>query len=352
MLAKNRFRTRSVAVLAVVAVIIVSSASVVWGQFAEDGIVSGCLSKSGFIRGIGKETGACRTGEAPVSWHTAEGAEAAFLAIEGKAADSDLLDGLDSTDFALAGDFESALENAVATLQVQLATLEANQADFAARLEVEATTRRAEHAAIQVEIQRQFDDLVALLTATEPPPDLQPPPAPETLVVADSGFDFASAIDDLFQMRLNEAGGAEAFFEALLDEFNAGFLAPFISWPTTLPPEVLTASTIDVTIAAEPGAVVNVYAGLGCIEPWEDAFRPALRDTITDPLLGLLEESLVSILWGELVEITSPADQFTVPDEGELTVSILVLEGQSSLSANVQNPAGPSPCIDIPLTTP
>lgn len=42
------------------------------------GVISGCLSPSGYIRGIDDATGSCRTGDTALSWYTKEGADATF----------------------------------------------------------------------------------------------------------------------------------------------------------------------------------------------------------------------------------------------------------------------------------
>jgi len=87
-------------VVAVLAVALIAAGSVAWAQVGSTGVISGCLNRSGFIRGVDETTGTCREGETAVSWYSKEGADAAFLSKSGKAADSDLLDGLDSAAFA------------------------------------------------------------------------------------------------------------------------------------------------------------------------------------------------------------------------------------------------------------
>lgn len=84
----------------VVAVAIAFGGFVVWAQVGADGVVMGCVGPSGLIRGIDETTGSCRTGDVTLSWYTKAGADAAFLGLLAKAADSEKLDGLDSSAFA------------------------------------------------------------------------------------------------------------------------------------------------------------------------------------------------------------------------------------------------------------
>lgn len=73
--------------------------SIAWAAVGDGGVISGCLSSSGYIRGIDDATGSCKTGDTSLSWYTKEGAEATFLGRSERAADADTLDGLDSTAF-------------------------------------------------------------------------------------------------------------------------------------------------------------------------------------------------------------------------------------------------------------
>jgi hypothetical protein len=83
-----------VAVLACTAAVAV--ASVAWAAIGGDGIVKTCYK--GTWKPI-SSTASCKQGETPLDFYTKSGADAAFLGNNGKAADSDLLDGIDSTGF-------------------------------------------------------------------------------------------------------------------------------------------------------------------------------------------------------------------------------------------------------------
>jgi hypothetical protein len=98
---------RAVVVLAIVAAA-VSSATVAFGAIGDSGTLTACVNTSkGSWRVLAQ--GSCRSSELPVEIYTKSGADAAFLtqtaadaAFLGKtatAADSDRLDGLDSSDF-------------------------------------------------------------------------------------------------------------------------------------------------------------------------------------------------------------------------------------------------------------
>ena len=128
-------------------VAIVGAAWMASAQVGTGGVIFGCLSPSGFIRGIDEASGSCRTGDTALSWYTKGGADTAFLGKLGKAADADLLDGLDSIQFlrtttmaggALTGMYPSPslAPNAVDTATIQ------NGAVTAAKLGVDVNFGR------------------------------------------------------------------------------------------------------------------------------------------------------------------------------------------------------------------
>lgn len=73
---KFRCSRLAAAVLAVTAIAAVGSFA--WAAVGGGGVISGCLSPSGYIRGIDDATGSCRTGDTALSWYTKEGADAMF----------------------------------------------------------------------------------------------------------------------------------------------------------------------------------------------------------------------------------------------------------------------------------
>ena len=72
---------------------------IAWAQVGSGGSVVGCVDASGRIEPLMRQRGSCRPGDATLSWHTTAGANATFLGRAAKAADSDKLDGMDSTEF-------------------------------------------------------------------------------------------------------------------------------------------------------------------------------------------------------------------------------------------------------------
>jgi hypothetical protein len=66
--------------------------------------ILGCVASSGIIRSVDEATGSCRPGDVALSWYTKSGANNVFLGKTAKAADSDELDGLDSSAFVKNGD--------------------------------------------------------------------------------------------------------------------------------------------------------------------------------------------------------------------------------------------------------
>jgi hypothetical protein len=85
-----------------VAAVVLGAGSMAWAQIDQADVISGCLSRNGFIRGVDETTNTCRQGEEPVSWYSRAGSDEAFLPKQGKAADAELLDGLDAAAFARA----------------------------------------------------------------------------------------------------------------------------------------------------------------------------------------------------------------------------------------------------------
>ena len=68
-------------VLAVLAVAAIGGVgSIAWAAVGGGGVISGCLSPSGYIRGIDDATGSCRSGDTALSWYTKEGADTTFAA--------------------------------------------------------------------------------------------------------------------------------------------------------------------------------------------------------------------------------------------------------------------------------
>jgi hypothetical protein len=103
-------------------------AGISWAQGSPT--VLGCVNAAGKITAVDEPTGSCKPGETALSWYTASGANATFLRRTEKAADSDALDGLDSTQFlrdgaaaggALAGTYPgpSIAQGAVGTAELQ-----------------------------------------------------------------------------------------------------------------------------------------------------------------------------------------------------------------------------------------
>jgi hypothetical protein len=93
---------RTKRIIAAVVVGVLGAAWLAWAQVGSTGIIYGCLSPSGFIRGIDETTGTCRSGDTALAWYTRAGANQAFLGQSAKAANADTLDGIDSTGFATA----------------------------------------------------------------------------------------------------------------------------------------------------------------------------------------------------------------------------------------------------------
>ena len=127
---KNTFtRVSAAKVAAVLGVALVPVVCVTYAQIGSGGTVLGCVGASGIIRGVDEATGTCRAGDVALTWYTKAGADAAFafaahnhdqryltrtesdglyLMHGGKAADADLLDGLDSSAFAPASHHHDA----------------------------------------------------------------------------------------------------------------------------------------------------------------------------------------------------------------------------------------------------
>lgn len=95
-----RFRvTRRRLAFVVAALAVVATGSFAWAAVGGGGTIQGCVTNNGTIDAIDPVTQACRERQTPVEWYTKSGADTAFLGRAAKAADSDKLDGLDSSMF-------------------------------------------------------------------------------------------------------------------------------------------------------------------------------------------------------------------------------------------------------------
>ena len=92
---------RRVTLAALVSLVIASAVSVTWAAIGDGGIVTTCLSKAKATwRPIDASAGeTCKAGEQMLQIYSKSGADSTFLSVSGKAADSDKLDGIDSTGF-------------------------------------------------------------------------------------------------------------------------------------------------------------------------------------------------------------------------------------------------------------
>jgi hypothetical protein len=97
-----RLTRKRVAMLTMV-IAIAATASVGWAAIGDGGTVKGCVAANGTIDAIDPLTQGCKDRQTPVEWYTKSGADATFLGAAAKAADSDKLDGQDSTAFLGAG---------------------------------------------------------------------------------------------------------------------------------------------------------------------------------------------------------------------------------------------------------
>jgi hypothetical protein len=88
---RKRFMVVGLACLALAVV-----ASVSWAAIGHGGTVKTCFAKGKWTP-IDSSTG-CKAGEQSIDLYSKAGADATFLGINGKAANSDLLDGMDSSD--------------------------------------------------------------------------------------------------------------------------------------------------------------------------------------------------------------------------------------------------------------
>src|SRR4051812_21645306 len=91
-------RGRLFAVASVVAIAAIG-ATAAWAAIGDGGVVKTCFAKNqGTWRPI-ENAANCKAGESAVDFYSKSGADAAFLGKTAKAADSDKLDGIDSTGF-------------------------------------------------------------------------------------------------------------------------------------------------------------------------------------------------------------------------------------------------------------
>jgi hypothetical protein len=71
-------RANALLVKAALALALAAAATTAGAEVGANGVIFGCLSPSGFIRGIDEATGSCRSGDQTLSWYTRQGADAAF----------------------------------------------------------------------------------------------------------------------------------------------------------------------------------------------------------------------------------------------------------------------------------
>lgn len=92
---------RAARVTGALVIAILGAGWLAWAETEFTGIVYGCVTPAGRIRGIDDATGKCRRHDEAIAWYTKQGAEATFLGRLATAANANTLDGLDSTAFAL-----------------------------------------------------------------------------------------------------------------------------------------------------------------------------------------------------------------------------------------------------------
>jgi hypothetical protein len=105
MVIKNRLRRPSAGtVLGTLALVVATSGAAVAAIPDAGGVITTCFSKaSGTWRPIESPAQQCKKDEQTLTLYSRGGADAAFLAKAAKAADADLLDGMDSSQFLTAG---------------------------------------------------------------------------------------------------------------------------------------------------------------------------------------------------------------------------------------------------------
>src|SRR6266508_3636780 len=89
--------------VATVTAVLALAAGVAFAVLPGGGVVEACVAaKSGAVRVV-DSAGDCSSKESPLSFYSKSGAEAAFLGAADKAADAELLDGIDSSAFVRGG---------------------------------------------------------------------------------------------------------------------------------------------------------------------------------------------------------------------------------------------------------